>query len=564
MATIKLTPSYLGESGASGVYRIDLAQFGLETIQAITIHDDNVISGGTGGASGFDLDFVKISTTFTGSPFTGGNLTGEAVFDFSGGVVFRGGFMRPWRSGDSTLWNTSHLFGTVNNVYSPGKATLGVLDAEFVGEGGGVSLGEAGEITLLLNGPLGTAGRYLYFGDGGGGNDAVYVSVSTERSAPANTGVILVGTSSDDTILFGQGVNVNLGTGDDVVDGSGGNDSISTGAGSDTVRGGPGNDTITGGADTDAVVYGSVRAAYAVSISGGTVTVSQIGGGGEGTDTLFTVEELRFTDQWVPIALPGVNRFGGGSADVLLGDGLDDVLVGNAGNDYLYARDGRDYLYGGDGVDVLIGEGGNDILLADGDNDYLYGGNGHDTMYGGAGVDVFIGGAGADLMIGDTGGDYFYGEDGNNQAYGGEGNDIFVGGAGDEVFVGEAGNDYAYAGDGNDSLFGGDGVDVLLGQGGSDLFDAGGGVDYLFLGDGGNDLVLVNAQSGIQVIFGFSAGGVEDAIAIAGSPLGSLAQVVANTYDYGAFCIIQVDADTALWLIGVTSNQLTAADFSFS
>jgi hypothetical protein len=35
-------------------------------------------------------------------------------------------------------------------------------------------------------------------------------------------------------------------------------------------------------------------------------------------------------------------------------------------------------------------------------------------------------------------------------------------------------------------------------------------------------------------------------------------------YDYGSFSILQVDADTAIWIIGATPSQLTAADFSFS
>ena len=74
----------------------------------------------------------------------------------------------------------------------------------------------------------------------------------------------------------------------------------------------------------------------------------------------------------------------------------------------------------------------------------------------------------------------------------------------------------------------------------------------------------INAGSGVQVVFDFAAGGVEDSIHLSGTPLASFGQVLANTYDYGSFCIVQVDADTAVWLIGVAPSQLTAADFVFS
>ena len=42
-----------------------------------------------------------------------------------------------------------------------------------------------------------------------------------------------------------------------------------------------------------------------------------------------------------------------------------------------------------------------------------------------------------------------------------------------------------------------------------------------------------------------------------------LDQVVAATTDYGSFSIITLDANTAIWLIGVTPGQLNAGDFVF-
>ena len=49
-------------------------------------------------------------------------------------------------------------------------------------------------------------------------------------------------------------------------------------------------------------------------------------------------------------------------------------------------------------------------------------------------------------------------------------------------------------------------------------------------------------------------------------PSSSLAQVQANISDFtssGGFCILTLDADTAIWFIGVQPSQLTAGDFVF-
>ncbi|HEX2547998.1 MAG TPA: hypothetical protein VHL79_24145, partial [Ramlibacter sp.] len=278
----------------------------------------------------------------------------------------------------------------------------------------------------------------------------------------------------------------------------------------------------------------------------------------------YGVPEARISAATVPVPAD-VARTGTAAADVLVGGVGHDTLSGLAGNDYLYAGAGNDWLYGGDGIDVLLGEDGSDVLSGEGGQDYLFGGAGNDTMYGGDGVDVFLGGAGDDLMYGGDGAvDYFYGEGGNNVAYGGAGVDILVGDSGNEVFHGEADNDYAYAGGGNDSLYGGAGVDVLLGQDGDDFFDPGTGVDYLYLGAGGNDTVLVGTASGIALVYDFEVGGANDSIRLQGSGWSSLADVVAHTYDYVSFSIVQVDADTAIWMIGMRPSDFQAADFTFA
>ncbi|HEX2544404.1 MAG TPA: M10 family metallopeptidase C-terminal domain-containing protein [Ramlibacter sp.] len=346
--------------------------------------------------------------------------------------------------------------------------------------------------------------------------------------------------------------------------GGSGNDLITGNEAANVLTGGAGDDSIVGGgSDADVAVYSGARSAYTITYAGGVATIRHVGGA-DGVDTVSGVEFLRFAD--ITIATGGgAVRNGTAGADVLVGTAAGDLMQGFAGFDYLYGGAGDDQLYGGDDVDVLLGEGGDDLLLGEGGQDYLFGGDGKDTLYGGAGIDVFIAGAGDDLMIGGDGEvDHFYVEAGNNTVFGEAGVDILVGDSGNDVFHGGAGNDYAYAGAGNDSLYGGEGVDVLLGQGGDDVFDAGTGIDYLFLGAGGDDTVLVGTGSGIQVIQEFEAGGTNDRVRLQGTGWSSLADVVANTYDYVSFSIVQVDADTAIWLVGMRPADFSAADFAFA
>ncbi|MGO4388535.1 calcium-binding protein [Microvirga sp. 2YAF29] len=284
MATVKLNATYIGAIGDTGIYRVDLSQSGLASIGAISVYDDKVISGGTGAASGFDLDFMKVSSTFTSDPSTASGLVGDTIFDFLGGVVYRPGFLQPWDPTEPPSRSAPNLFGTVGaNTYSSDLSTLGINDDKFV------SLGEGGSLTALLNQALSGGGKYLYFGDDGGGNDGVEVQVSGERAAPAVTGVHIIGTDGHDTILLGRGINAHIGAGNDTIEGLRGNDRLFAaggddrlfgaqgndilygelgndwlygGAGNDRLNGGPGNDKLYGGAGKDLLMGGPGKDAF--------------------------------------------------------------------------------------------------------------------------------------------------------------------------------------------------------------------------------------------------------------------------------------------------------------
>lgn len=252
MATVKLNATYIGAIGDTGIYRVDLSQSGLASIGAISIYDDKAISGGTGAASGFDLDFMKVSSTFTSDPSTASGLSGDTVFDFLSGIVYQPGFMQPWDPTEPPSRSAPNLFGTIGaNTYSSDLSTLGINDDKFI------SLGEGGSLTALLNQALSGGGKYLYFGDDGGGNDGVEVQVSGERAAPAVTGVHIIGTNGHDTIMLGRGINAHIGAFNDTIEGLRGNDRIYASGGNDRLFGAQGNDSLYGEAGNDRVYGGA-------------------------------------------------------------------------------------------------------------------------------------------------------------------------------------------------------------------------------------------------------------------------------------------------------------------
>ena len=259
---------------------------------------------------------------------------------------------------------------------------------------------------------------------------------------------------------------------------------------------------------------------------------------------------------------------GGALSDTLFGNWGDDALIGGDGNDKLYGGSGNDRLNGGGGDDTLVGGTENDVMWGGAGNDGLYCGDGFNYAYGGDGNDVLVGGKDFNVLVGENGDDYMYLYNAGGQAYGGAGNDVAVGNNANDVFVmgdgndvayGYGANDYFYMGAGNDVMYGGAGVDVLLGEAGSDTFDGGAGVDYLFLGvnDRATDTVYMDRASGVDVVNNFEAG--RDVLRLVGTGFTGMSDVLAATSDYGSFSIVTIDANTAVWLIGVTPTQLAGS-----
>ncbi len=259
---------------------------------------------------------------------------------------------------------------------------------------------------------------------------------------------------------FANGVLINVGSGNDIVQGSlGSKNTIYGGPGNDALRGGYFDDTIYGGPDSDYLR------------------------GDDGNDTLY----------------------GEGGDDWLFGENGDDTLIGASGNDRLYGSWGDDTLVGGGDDDYLEGSHNEDTIYGDEingtgiGNDTIYGDDpdvtwidpvthqaipSNDTIYAGMGNDVVYGGVGNDIIHGGAGVDFLYGEAGDDEIHGGADGDYLFGQLGVDKIYGDAGKDALYGGDGNDELYGGTDGDWLFGEAGNDLLYGEAGYDWLQGGSG--------------------------------------------------------------------------------
>lgn len=171
------------------------------------------------------------------------------------------------------------------------------------------------------SGAVATSSLNPYSNDVRLGKD-IFAQIVTSNSATTTE-------TSDNTTIFSEIEVVNLGSGDDLVDGSVTTKGITVDAGNgdDTVIGGSGNDSVEGGEGDDVII------------------------GGAGNDTLF----------------------GGDGNDAIAGGTGNDVLHGGAGDDSLFGGEGDDKISGGDGDDLIVGGAGNDTIFGGDGNDLIFG-----------------------------------------------------------------------------------------------------------------------------------------------------------------------------------------------
>ncbi|TSA10633.1 MAG: hypothetical protein D4R79_11160 [Comamonadaceae bacterium] len=225
-------------------------------------------------------------------------------------------------------------------------------------------------------------------------------------------------------------------TANNFLQGNAGNDSIVGGNLRDELTGGAGNDTIDGGAnpavdptrpwDTwntyDVARFDAPRAQFDIQkltdsdghvtgTSGQTYyTVAHLipaALGGLGTDTVFNIERLQFSDKDMPL-LVQVNQMAGSNnamyvgtdfADTITGTDTANSFNGGAGNDTIVAGSGNDFISGGAGNDSIDGGGGADVVsYSDSHSRYTVTPNGDGSITVSDSLAAIYGGDGTDSL----------------------------------------------------------------------------------------------------------------------------------------------------------------------
>ncbi|WP_338847351.1 calcium-binding protein [Massilia sp. W12] len=209
----------------------------------------------------------------------------------------------------------------------------------------------------------------------------------------------------------------------------GGNDTVQAGAGNDSITGGLGNDQIHGGTGVDTAVYQDHLSDYSFSVSKGVISVTDnyLKNGDEGTDSVSSVEFLKFGDRTMDVSAYNTLRYVASYSDLISGFGVntDAGLQHYLGRSVKEARsisfDTQVYIdkyadvraaVGADleaavrhfialgynqnrnasmnSADSLSGTAGNDSILSYGGNDTINAGLGNDVIDGGAGIDTAV------------------------------------------------------------------------------------------------------------------------------------------------------------------------------
>ncbi|MEH1886249.1 MAG: calcium-binding protein [Nostoc sp.] len=400
----------------------------------------------------------------------------------------------------------------------------------------------------------GTGNNTLY---GGAGDD--YLSVdslggSYSSSDPTSNNLLFGGDGNDTLFAFDA-------SGNNTLNGGAGDDTFYTGLG----ESGNYNILATGGGGKDKFVYEA-------NISTGTITITDFGGIGKGSnlsaEVIGELDTLQFTgSEQLSARNLLLTRNGNnleisferdfGSTVVLQNfvlENLDNLAqVGNIlfdgqtsitdSFDVFDANSTRSTIFNLNTVTFLNDLSNNvngfdnsdDVINSQGGNDIIDGLSGNDLLRGGAGNDTLIGGIGDDVLLDNSDSDLT----GNNLLFGGDGNDS-LSTSGSLVGYYVIGYKFSGYASGNNTLNGGVGNDTLSanfstgnnllnGDAGNDVLSASGYWDYDFLtvfyppsgnntlnGGAGNDSLDVDYSIGDNLLNGddgndyLSASGTQD------------------------------------------------------
>ncbi|TBD26482.1 M10 family metallopeptidase C-terminal domain-containing protein [Rhizobium ruizarguesonis] len=409
--------------------------------------------------------------------------------------------------------------------------------AAFTGTGNGLAntiRGAAGADILD-----GKAGADILIG--GVGNDTYIVDdLADVVTEGLNEGTDLIKTALS-IYTLGNNVENLLYTGSASFTGTGNAlvNTITGGAGNDLLDGGAGNDTLDGGAGNDTYVVDSASDVIKEAVGAGTDEI-RTALAAYSIAALVNVENLTYTgsanftgtgnvlDNTITGGIGNDTLNGGGGADTLIGGAGDDTyIVDHAGDIVTEAADaGTDtvrttlasYTLGSDvenltyiGTVAFVGTGNSldNTITGGAAIDMLSGGAGNDVLNGGASADTLIGGAGHDTYIVDNAGDivteaanagtdtvrttlaaHTLAANVENLTYIGTGSFAGTGNLLDNVITGGVGADKLMGAAGNDTLIGGGGSDTMLGGMGDDVYVV----------DVATDLVIENANEGIDIV----------------------------------------------------------------
>ncbi len=400
---------------------------------------------------------------------------------------------------DGGVGNDDILGGRGNDtiVGGDGDDTVGGGDGDdifLVGDGVGIDLITGGEATETTGDTI-EMGQHEFVAEDG---STVYGGVTEDMVVDFTgdeAGTISAVSNTDDgddtndkTVTFSQIEQINLGSGNDTVNGDANANSVDMGDGDDTwvQTDGFGADTIVGGeggeTTGDRVDGSALTTAITVDFSG-----NEAGTISDGTDTA-TFSQIEQIET-------------GAGDDTVLGDVGNDNVITGAGNDTVQGGAGNDTFDTGTGNDTVDGGTGNDtITLGDGDDTVvLTDGMGSDTITGGEGSETTGDTIDATGMTGDV-----------TLQLNGDGEGVIFG-AGDFTNFDEIEN--INLGSGNDFVnalsFGGT-ANVDTGAG-NDTYGAGNGDDTANLGTG-NDTLNLSNLTGTDTVSGGEDAGDRDLI----------------------------------------------------
>ena len=188
---IQLTGSTGGSPAATGVYRANLSDISFN-ILSLTINDNSFGLGGAAGQfSGFDLDAIKLSTTFVAAASDVNAAPGVSGFDFStAGTFFTPGTQRS--PVDPKLFGTGLTGITVDNAV----ATLANFDGNSTtaipGAFGFISMGDGGILSFNLTTPVSPTGLYLYIGEVGDNGEVAAGRITVASTAVPEPATLLL------------------------------------------------------------------------------------------------------------------------------------------------------------------------------------------------------------------------------------------------------------------------------------------------------------------------------------------------------------------------------------